>query len=403
MATLGHTVVLLSLLASLNAGCLLLRDPINAPPTVSIDCPASDSSDSPITCTGDGQPTLVRESIAFQATAADPDEGVDTLYFDWYVGKNCASVFDGSPQASQSGLVGFRFTPTDLGTGCVAVLVTDSHGANARAWLAFTVGDQAPVAELDVVPSPGSAAPGAGQALLLPLYAKVTLTGAKSFDPDTDDAKLDYHWSVFSGTTQLSMPGCPDPGKDPYACTFTTDAPGTYLVQLVVSDSSEVESAPVSQTIQVATDQLPNIVLDSVVPLPPFPPDDPPLQRQYDLPNTFTVNRVDDDGDPFPSGDPSMPYPKPPAGFVWFYQGANDASFNRLTNQSGASYTIPAKAFNPQDSIRLRVEYHDRVTACQSKGPGCRAAFLGSCDPSATVCYSSDQRAQWVTWTVVFR
>jgi hypothetical protein len=383
--------VCFSLVASANTGCLLFSDPINTAPTVSITCSQAGVS---IPCTPDQKPSFVRNKIVlFQAVATDPDQRADTLRLDWYIDKSCNTAL-----AGPSALSG-QYYPKDLGAGCVAVVVTDSQGASARAEQLFTVENQPPVAEIEIVTSPSLVAPEPGQPLMLPLYAKAPLTGAKSNDPDGAANLLNFAWRVYSGDTQITMSGCPDPSKEPYLCTFGTDKPGNYRVQLVVSDQLEAESAPVTQAIQVAGEQLPNIVLDFVQPAPPFPPDDSPLQLLADLPNTFTINRVDDDGDPYPSADPTTPYPIPPAGFVWFVKTDSKPAFERLTGANGASYTIPVGSFSAQQSVRLRVEYHDRVTACQ---PKCGAVFA-ACDPLATICYSSDLRVQWVTWAVVFR
>jgi hypothetical protein len=236
---------------------------------------------------------------------------------------------------------------------------------------------------------------------MLQLYANATFTAAQSNDPDDTFEQLDFHWTVLSGSTQIAMPGCPDPSKAPWLCSFATEKAGSYRVQLVVNDS-QLSSTPAEKAIQVATDQLPNIVLDVVQPLPPLSPDEPPLQLLASRPNTFTVNRVEDDGDPYPSSDPAFPYPTPPAGFLWLVQSASSPSFSRLSTATGPSFTVPAGAFQAQQAIRVHVGYHDRVTACQPKTLGCDAVFA-ACDPSAIVCHSPDLRAQWVTWSVLFR
>jgi len=349
-------------------------------------------------------PTFVRKQIKFQAVASDPDQDTTTLNFDWYTGsKDCSTVFEQPSAGAKPGQTSYPLLPTIPGAGCIGVVVTDQQGASATASVPFTVVNQPPVADVEIVSAAGIAPPQAGQPLMLPLYAKVTLTAAQSKDPEDDFTKLTFKWSVYSDTTLVPMPGCPDPTQEPYLCTFSTTTPGSYSVQLVVVDTSDKPSdPPAAQSIQVATDQLPNIVLDLVTPAPPFPPDEPPLELLASIDNTFTINQVQDDGDPYPSSDPASPYPTPPAGFVWFYQTGTDPSFKRLAKESGPSFTVRANTFVPQQAIRVRVEYHDRVTACQPKTAGCSAVFA-ACDPSATVCYSSDQRAQWVTWNVVFR
>ena len=392
----GCTVAYLSLLTS--AGCLLFSDPINTAPAVSIAC--SQEAFSTVCSQGQDPPNFARKAnVQFQAIASDPDQSTDTLRFDWYLGKYCNAVVPA--QGPSVGQAQFLLLPTDLGSGCVAVVVTDSQGATAVASRDFAVVDQPPVAQLDIASAAGGVLPEPGQPLMLPLYARATFTAAESKDPDDNSEQLDFLWTVLSGNTPIAMPGCPDPSKAPWLCSFATDKAGSYRVQIVVSDSI-LASAPAEKAIQVAADQLPNIVLDFAQPLPPLSPDDPPLPLVASQPNTFTVNRVEDDGDPYPSSDPATPYPNPPASFLWFYQSGGSPSFDRLSTATGPSLTVPPGTFGAQQAIRLRVEYHDRVTACQPKTLGCNAV-LAACDPSATVCYSPDLRAQWVTWSVLFR
>jgi hypothetical protein len=392
----GCTVAYLSLLTS--AGCLLSSDPINTAPTVSIAC--SQDAFSTVCSQGQDPPKFARKTnVQFQAVASDPDQSTDTLRFDWYLGKYCNAVVPAQGPSVGQGHLGL--IPTDLGPGCVAVVVTDSQSATAVATRDFTVTDQPPVAQLDIVPAAGLALPEPGQPLMLPLYARATFTAAQSNDPDDNSEQLDFLWAVLSGNTPIAMPGCPDPSKAPWLCSFATDKAGSYRVQLVVSDSI-LASAPAEKAIQVASDQLPNIVVDLAQPLPPLSPDEPPLPLLASQPNTFAISRVEDDGDPFPSSDPAAPYPTPPAGFLWLLQSGGSPSFSRLSTATGPSFTVPAGTFQAQQAIRLRVEYHDRVTACQPKTPGCNAVFA-ACDPSAAICYSSDLRAQWVTWSVLFR
>jgi hypothetical protein len=399
----GWTVVCLSLHASASAGCLLFSDPINSAPTVSIKCPQPGlAAGDDVTCPKDPTPELFRGSNAFEAVAFDKNQAAETLSFEWwYADKNCDLVFQGlSQRGPKIGLAGFPYQNTELDDGCVGVVVTDSQGAFASASQLFTVVDRAPTADIKIASASGVTLPPPGQPLALPLFAKATLTGKDSKDPD-EDKQLDYLWSVYSGDLQIAMPGCPDPSKDTYLCTFASATPGTFRVQLVVADNW-FKGTPVEQVIEVADDQLPKIVVESVRPAPPLPPEDVPLQLLASVDNTFAIARVEDDGDPYPSDDPLFPYPKPPAGFIWFYKTSSDLSFKRLIGETGPSFTIKANTFLPQQSIQVRVEYRDRVTACQPNVPGCNAVF-DSCSKLGTICYAPGVRPQWVTWAVDFR
>ena len=385
----GCQLLLLCLLASGTSGCLLFTDPINTAPSVSIT-----AQQDPL--------QLVRSQTAyFTADASDPDQSTDSLRFDWYQGKTCNNAL-GPPASPPLGHVPFPFQPTELGTGCVAVVVTDNRGATATATLTYEVVDQAPVAVIEIQQTVGQPAPVDGQPYPLALYSEITLSGKNSTDSDDDFKLLTFIWNVYAADgTQIVLLGCPDNSKGAYVCTFSTTTPGSYRVELVVSDSSNSQDTA-EQFIQVAEDQLPNIVIDSAEPLPQTSPNESPLLLAANLDNTFTINRVEDDGDPYPTADPLNPYPAPPAGFVWFFRLDQTGDLFKRWIGDGPTFTIPANTYSPQQTIQVRAEYHDRVTACQPKTPGCSAVFA-ACDPNATICYSSDFRAQWVTWTVTFR
>jgi hypothetical protein len=383
-------MLLLCLLASESAGCLLFTDPINTAPSVSITTP-------------DDPNNLVRSKTAqFTAIATDPDQSVESLTFTWYRDKTCDRAVSGLPAYSNKGLVTLpSFQPTDIGPGCVVVVVTDDRGATASAAQQYTVLDQPPTAVIEIQNGAGQSAPVAGQPYPLALYSQITLSGANSHDPDEDFKLLTFIWNVYADNTQILLPGCPDNSKGPYVCTFATTTPGSYRVKLVVSDSSGKQDTA-EQAIEVAGDQLPDIIIDSAQPLPPTSPSDAPLLLFANLDNTFTINRVEDDGDPYPSSDPLNPEPASPAGFVWLLRSVKQGELFQRWAGGGPTFTIPAGAFLSQQTVQVRAEYYDRVTACQPKTSGCNAVFL-ACDPNATICYSSNLRAQWVTWTVTFR
>lgn len=370
------------------AGCLAFADAINVAPTVTLDPP--------------GAPFVLRKSARFTATAADANQSVDTLRFDWYQGRTCDDALSSPPVSSGAGRTEFSFVVTELGAGCVCVVVVDQHEATATDRQAYRVDNQAPVASIKVIP--GQAPPLNGQTIKLPLFATVVLSGAESSDAEDDPQRLTPKWTVKKDDKPVAtIASCPDKTKGDFVCTFTTQDPGNYTVELIVVDSDEAASAAATQAIEVGNDQLPNIEIDSAVPLAPTSPDDPPLLALYNLDTTFAIYRVDDDGDPYPSSNPQTPYPVPPAGFVWYlrhYQPESDP-FRRWIGNS-PSLTIPGGMFHPGDTIQVRAEYHDRVSACQPRTPGCNAAFA-ACDVAATICYTSDFRAQWLTWTVAFQ
>jgi hypothetical protein len=76
----------------------------------------------------------------------------------------------------------------------------------------------------------------------------VTLNGSASSDP-SDQLPLTYAWSIVSqpvgGTAALSNPAIVNP-------TFTANALGNYVIQLVVTDAANLSSAPASVTISTS-------------------------------------------------------------------------------------------------------------------------------------------------------
>jgi hypothetical protein len=372
------------------AGCLAFADDINIAPTVALEPPSA--------------PLVLGKSAEFAAIAADANQTVDTLRFDWYQGRTCEEALANPPVRSGAGRTTLSFVVTELGKGCVCVVVTDARDATATARQAYQVDNQPPVARIKVLETKGQAPVPEGQHVDLPLFGTVVLSGDGSSDAEDAPQQLTPKWTVFKDDKPVAtIASCPDKTKGDFVCTFTTQDPGSYRVELIVVDSNEAPSEPAAQSIDVGTDQLPNIEIDSAVPLVPTSPDDPPLLALANLDITFTIYRVDDDGDPYPSSDPQNPYPASPAGFVWYlrhYQPTSDP-FRRWIGNS-PSLIIPGGTFLPGDTIQVRAEYHDRVTACQPRTPGCNAAFA-ACDVAATICYTSGFRAQWVTWTVAFQ
>jgi len=85
----------------------------------------------------------------------------------------------------------------------------------------------------------------------------IFLDGGSSFDPDGDD--LQYSWSfgrVPEGST-LDESAFSSNNSAESATSFLADTAGTYIIELVVTDSTELESTPDSVIISVTEGQLP--------------------------------------------------------------------------------------------------------------------------------------------------
>ena len=128
---------------------------------------------------------------------------------------------------SNSTLVHPTFTADKAGSYVVQLVVTDSHGAaSTPANVTISTNNSPPVAN-------------AGPAQTVSQGALVTLNGSLSSDPNGDP--ITYAWSFTSKPTGSTATLSDSTIVNP---TFTADQAGSYLLQLVVTDSHEAASTP---------------------------------------------------------------------------------------------------------------------------------------------------------------
>jgi PKD repeat protein len=157
------------------------------------------------------------DSIGFDASgSSDPDGSI--ISYEWDFG-------DGSLTTGQTA---FHSYDQD-GTYTVALTVIDTSGSTDTVAKTVQVGNQAPVADFGVSPSP----PNAGE--------PVTFDGTQSDDPDGSIAS--YQWDLGDGTTAI--------GETP---THTYDTAGNYTVALTVIDDDGATNT-VSETVRIATER----------------------------------------------------------------------------------------------------------------------------------------------------
>jgi PKD domain len=77
--------------------------------------------------------------------------------------------------------------------------------------------------------------------------ATVNLDGGASFDDNTDSSLLQYAWSVVSAPPESAVTTLT--GANTMTASFVPDVPGTYVVQLVVTDEDGLFSQPSEVTI----------------------------------------------------------------------------------------------------------------------------------------------------------
>ena len=192
------------------------------PATVTV----STQNSKPIADAGPDQTVFVTESVQLNASASSDVDG-DALIFQWtFVSTpaGSAAVLD-NPQA---------VTPSfgiDLpGSYVVQLIVTDGSVDSDPATVTISTQNSQPVAD-------------AGPDQTVFVTETVQLDGSDSSDVDGD--ALTFQWALLSvpagSTAALTDPAGIQPG-------FSVDLPGTYVVQLIVTDGTE-DSDPVSVTI----------------------------------------------------------------------------------------------------------------------------------------------------------
>jgi hypothetical protein len=243
------------------------------------------------------------------------------------------------------------------------VQVKDRYGASAEARRAFSVQDRPPNAVI-VRTSPASTA------ATLPLSSNLVFSASNSTDPDQGDgANLTYAWTV-------TQPDGTKFSQSTVLCSFTAAIPGTYHVQLVVTDSSNMHSDPATVDVVVGQDQPPCIV--------GFTPESLHTIAFADQSTSFVVTSVADDVDPYPGSNLGT--------FTWSYRNGTSGGFERLQILGNSNrLDFGPNLFVIGDVIQVRVKYQDRVSRSFS-----------TCDENADRCELQPGCAQWVTWTVSF-
>ena len=323
------------------------------PPTVKIDDPA--------------QAPHPGETANFTATILDPDQSSDSLNVTWWVGTNAncdtAATSALGSCASQQSNAQCSYVPQGFVPICVVVQVKDRYGASAEARRAFNVQDRAPTAVI-VRTSPVSTD------ATLPLASNLVFTGSGSTDPDLGDKdSLTFAWTV-------TQPDNSKLSQTTVLCSFTAASSGTYHIQLVVTDSSQMPSAPATVDVVIDQDQPPCIV--------GFVPEDPNTVAFPEQSTAFVVTSVADDLDPYPGSTFGT--------FTWSYRDGTSGDFTRVSNpQNSNRLDFGADLFVTGDVIQVRAKYQDRKTR-----------DFSTCDQNASRCELTPGCAQWVTWTVSF-
>jgi hypothetical protein len=180
----------------------------------------------PVANAGPNQSVGLGSTVVLNGAGSSDVDG-DPLTYAW--------TFLSRPSGSAAVLTGATtvapsFVADKAGTYIVQLIVNDGKAASAPATVQVTTGNTPPVAN-------------AGPNQIVNVGSTVQLNGSAS--TDVDGNVLTYHWSFNSlpggSVAVLNNAAIVNP-------TFTVDAPGTYVVQLVVNDG-QADSVPATVTI----------------------------------------------------------------------------------------------------------------------------------------------------------
>jgi hypothetical protein len=306
---------------------------------------------------GNAGPYFVGDVVTFDATKSI-DDAPNELQTTWQA---YGCVDDRVPRciALGSELQGKLTTPFQVTLEShdsveVQLRVTDAHGASRLQpdLFSIVVGNLPPSFG---VQSTGHHDGGPGGPFVLSrainLLASPSLESG-AFDPDGDEVTLDWQLLPPPGSQSAERIFEPE-GTDGYR--LVPDVDGQWEVVVTAADGygGVVEE---TETFFVGADGPPCLQGTD-----PFAVDDAYyLVDSADGARRFSVLSVSDALDPFPASldeDPVLGE----ASFRWFLKSPGDADFVELSGFLEADYLVNPDAYNPGETLELRVEVSDRV------------------------------------------
>jgi hypothetical protein len=389
-----HQLALLVAAALGLAGCLLLSDPVNKAPTVTVSYP--------------GLPIYRSQTVDFSATVKDDRDAPSQLELRWDV----LSPKDADPKVGNDGTcltIGaadwrkglpvarldqpFQYKFDDADAKCVCAEVTDSKGAKGY-------GCSQPIKPSNPVPVPAiTDESGASSGDLRRLCSQIRLFGENKAEWPAVDP-LAYKWSVqYSGDDSagrsVQLVNCPDDKTGAHQCMYAA-ASGTYTVSLSIEDTVDPKISGKSSdyVIRVDIDRPPCIRRT-----------EPDVYAHWILSSgsyTFKALSVDDDCEPYPQVSGS----RGPTQFVWWVfdnTSGGTATWARQTESSDSFLISKAKFPNarPGDTIKVRLEVRDTKVQddYQSNHKVCDDIDL-CCGPEGC---TANECVRWTTWMVQFQ
>jgi hypothetical protein len=359
-----HVSRLLPVLA-LSTGCFY-TDPINQRPSIEISTRSSE--------------TVFRGmSVTLDAEANDPEGQIVKFTWRAYACTD-ATTPAGCDQMPYDGsdLPAFTFAvpvmrvdqPVDVTALRIVLEGIDDHGATAKpdSVLVIPIGDAPPMLEVGKSVRPSYV-----------VNTAVTLF-AKYSDPDDDVTLETIDWHVFTPAQSATFT-LDDTGADPIdaqhlqkAKKFVPMAPGSWDVQVTVTDPT---GTPVVAHIDVDVDADAPPCIATYQPTAPLDLASPPLP--LDTAKLFSISRVADDLDPYPT-DPSDPVLGTTT-FSWSLLGPGATAFAPL-GVTGNGVVLDPGAYTVGDELELRVDITDRTDTqltCPDSDLTCAVVAGSSC------------------------
>ena len=369
------------------AGACVFTDPINMPPTI-------------LGITATPSPLWRATDTTFRAQVQDDQTEAPTLEWARKSG-GCDSVDDKSawpaPGDRTRGPMFLVPASDTLDPYCVWVVARDKYGAEAAFTYAATPMNHPPQAMI-IVESPMTNPP-------YPIKTQFHLRGVAK---DVENDPLKWQWTVTQpDRTAIAGPPCQNMPGDDRICLDTT-LPGTYHVELAVSDADTTQAPPLD--LIVGADRLPCIKGAQVcaggnctqLAVPdgssPFPRHMTPDGDQ------FQVTNVDDDLDALPGDNQSQ------LQFSWSWALVSDSANpqNDILSPQPKPYdwrtpfALPSGSVHFGDLVRVRVEVKDSANGLEiDHDLGACSLGNDTCAPSATrASNGGDDCYLRVTWTL---
>ena len=340
-------------------------------------------------------PDLVHRNVRAEATATvrDQDQDPDTLLVEWFEQDGACPPRAVALRPGRTGTAGttFPLSTEHAAPFCVWVLVTDRHGARAMADKLVRVENRPPNAMLEIEEAHPRAA--AGNPTSFALFSDLRLI-VRAEDPDGD--KLRQVWDPVKLPDARTADPVPCPGgttgDDTRRC-YRLLAAGEHRFQVRVDDFNPDGRIVATLAVTARPDAPPCIVGDRADPPVGFTvhrtAPQPPMIAGDSA--TFTIIRVEDDGDPLPAPIDRISRPT----FVWSRRLNGVGEFQRLANPV-STYQLRAADARAGDVWEVRVEYHDREMRT-AEWSQCPPQELACAFDKGTTCY------QRIGWRVEYR